>query len=161
LPKADWDDLEEVDSMMILTKLVCILLLAGGLAWPAFAAQGDAGSGPTTGATSTNDAGSATSRWAPGGGKNGAGQSAATNQGATSDNMGTTPNPQTDRDRPPGDAQTSDKRGERAQTPAPQGSTGAGQTTATNRGATSDPTGEARPAPAQPVTPGGGKKGGT
>ncbi|MBV9288357.1 MAG: hypothetical protein JO288_11150 [Hyphomicrobiales bacterium] len=43
---------------MILTKLACALLLTGGLALPAFAAQGDAGSGPTTGATSTNDAGS-------------------------------------------------------------------------------------------------------
>ena len=31
---------------------------------------------------------------------------------------------QTDRDPPPGDAQTSDKRGERAQTAAPQKSTG-------------------------------------
>ena len=34
------------------------LALAGGLASPALAAQADAGSGPTTGATSTHDAGS-------------------------------------------------------------------------------------------------------
>jgi hypothetical protein len=132
---------EEVDSMVV-TKILCILMLAGGLAWPAFAAQGDAGSGPTTGATSTNDAGSGPTKGAD-----------------TSLNKLT--GPQTNRDRPPGDAQTSDKRGERAMTAAPQGSMGAGQTAATNRGATSDPTGDVRPAPAHPVTPGGGKKGGT
>ena len=44
--------------MTSITKYACALALAGGLAWPALAAQGDAGSGPTTGATSTNDAGS-------------------------------------------------------------------------------------------------------
>ena len=43
---------------MTLTKLACAFLLTGGLAVPAFAAQGDAGSGPTNGATPTNDAGS-------------------------------------------------------------------------------------------------------
>jgi hypothetical protein len=39
-------------------KIVCALLLTSALASPAWAAPGDAGSGPTTGATSTNDAGS-------------------------------------------------------------------------------------------------------
>jgi hypothetical protein len=116
---------EEVDSMVV-TKILCILLLAGGLAWPAFAAQGDTGSGPTTGTTSTNDAGSGPTKGAD-------------------PSLNKPTGPQTDRDRPPGDAQTSDKRGERAQTPAPQGSMGAGQTAATNRGAT----GDARPAPSR------------
>ena len=44
--------------MTSLTKITCAIVLAGGLAAPAVAAQGDAGSGPTTGATATNDAGS-------------------------------------------------------------------------------------------------------
>lgn len=44
--------------MTSITKYACALVLAGGLASPALAAPGDAGSGPTTGATSTNDAGS-------------------------------------------------------------------------------------------------------
>ena len=44
--------------MRSFSKYACAFVLAGGLATPAFAAQGDAGSGPTTGATSTNDAGS-------------------------------------------------------------------------------------------------------
>jgi hypothetical protein len=43
--------------MTSISKYACALVLAGGLASPALAAQGDAGSGPTTGATSTNDAG--------------------------------------------------------------------------------------------------------
>ena len=43
---------------MTLAKLACALLLTTGLAAPAFAAEGDAGSGPTTGATHPNDAGS-------------------------------------------------------------------------------------------------------
>ena len=42
--------------MKALTTIACAFLLTGGLAAPAFAAPGDAGSGPTTGATSTNDA---------------------------------------------------------------------------------------------------------
>ncbi|MGC2785109.1 MAG: hypothetical protein WA397_15035 [Roseiarcus sp.] len=44
--------------MTSITKYACAFVLAGGLASPGLAAQGDAGSGPTTGATSTNDAGS-------------------------------------------------------------------------------------------------------
>ena len=44
--------------MTSITKYACAFVLAGGLASPVLAAQGDAGSGPTTGATSTNDAGS-------------------------------------------------------------------------------------------------------
>ena len=44
--------------MTSLTKITCAIVLAGGLAAPAVAAQGDAGSGPTVGATATNDAGS-------------------------------------------------------------------------------------------------------
>ena len=44
--------------MTPITKYACAFILAGGLASPALAAQGDAGSGPTTGATATNDAGS-------------------------------------------------------------------------------------------------------
>ena len=42
--------------MTALTKFACALLLTGGLAAPAWA--GDAGTGQTTGATSTNQAGS-------------------------------------------------------------------------------------------------------
>ena len=44
--------------MAAFTKLALACVLAGGLAAPALAAPGDAGSGPTTGATPTNDAGS-------------------------------------------------------------------------------------------------------
>ena len=44
--------------MTSLVKFACAFVLAGGLAAPALAAEADAGSGPTTGATSTNDAGS-------------------------------------------------------------------------------------------------------
>jgi hypothetical protein len=44
--------------MTSITKYACTFVLAGGLASPGLAAEGDAGSGPTTGATSTNDAGS-------------------------------------------------------------------------------------------------------
>jgi hypothetical protein len=44
--------------MMCFTQYACAFALAGALAAPALAAQGDAGSGPTTGATTTNDAGS-------------------------------------------------------------------------------------------------------
>ena len=44
--------------MTSITKYACALVMAGGLASPGLAAQGDAGSGPTTSATSTNDAGS-------------------------------------------------------------------------------------------------------
>jgi hypothetical protein len=44
--------------MTALTKFACALLLTSGLAAPALAAPGDAGSGPTMGATPTNDAGS-------------------------------------------------------------------------------------------------------
>ncbi len=43
---------------MTFTKLACALLLTTGLAAPVWAAPGDAGSGPTTGATATNDSGS-------------------------------------------------------------------------------------------------------
>ena len=44
--------------MTAFSKLALACVLAGGLAAPALAAPGDAGSGPTTGATPTNDAGS-------------------------------------------------------------------------------------------------------
>jgi hypothetical protein len=44
--------------MQSIAKVGCAFILACSLAGPASAAQGDAGSGPTTGATSTNDAGS-------------------------------------------------------------------------------------------------------
>lgn len=44
--------------MTSLTTYVCALVLTGGLATPALAAPGDAGSGPTAGTTATNDAGS-------------------------------------------------------------------------------------------------------
>lgn len=44
--------------MTSITKYACAFVFAGGLASPALAGQGDAGSGPTTGATSTRDAGS-------------------------------------------------------------------------------------------------------
>jgi hypothetical protein len=44
--------------MTAFTKIACALLLSSGLAAPALAAPGAAGSGPTTGATATNDAGS-------------------------------------------------------------------------------------------------------
>ena len=45
------------EPMTSLAKFACAFVLAGGLAAPALAAQGDAGSGPTTGATSAKDAG--------------------------------------------------------------------------------------------------------
>ena len=44
--------------MTSFSTYACAFLLAGGLAAPALAAEGDAGSGPTTGATATKDAGS-------------------------------------------------------------------------------------------------------
>jgi hypothetical protein len=44
--------------MTSIIKYVCAFVLAGGLASPVLAAEGDAGSGPTKGATSTTDAGS-------------------------------------------------------------------------------------------------------
>jgi hypothetical protein len=44
--------------MTSITKYACAFILAGGLAAPALAGQGDAGIGPTTGATSTKDASS-------------------------------------------------------------------------------------------------------
>ena len=44
--------------MTALTKIACALLMTTGLAGAALAAPGDAGSGPTTGATPQNDAGS-------------------------------------------------------------------------------------------------------
>jgi hypothetical protein len=46
------------NKMKFIAKVGCASVLACTLAGPASAAQGDAGSGPTTGATSTNDAGS-------------------------------------------------------------------------------------------------------
>ena len=52
--------------MTSLTNYMCALVLTGGLATPAFAAQGDAGSGPTAGATATSDAGSGPTKGAPG-----------------------------------------------------------------------------------------------
>ncbi len=52
--------------MTSLANCVYALVLTGGLATPAFAAQGDAGSGPTTGATATSDAGSGPTKGAPG-----------------------------------------------------------------------------------------------
>ena len=52
--------------MTSLANYMCALVLTGGLATPAFAAQGDAGSGPTAGATATNDAGSGPTKGAPG-----------------------------------------------------------------------------------------------
>lgn len=48
----------EGNAMTAFTKLAFACVLAGGLAAPALAAPGDAGSGPTIGATPTNDAGS-------------------------------------------------------------------------------------------------------
>jgi hypothetical protein len=44
--------------MTALTKIACALLMTSGLAGAALAAPGDAGSGPTMGATPQNDAGS-------------------------------------------------------------------------------------------------------
>ena len=56
--------------MATLTKIACALILTGGLAAPALAAPGDAGSGPTTGATSTSDAGSGATKGASAGSMN-------------------------------------------------------------------------------------------
>ena len=50
--------------MTSISKYACALVLTGGLASPALAASGDAGNGPTTGATSTNDSGSGPSKGA-------------------------------------------------------------------------------------------------
>ena len=52
--------------MIPVSKVACALLLATSLAAPAFAAPGDAGSGPTTGVTTTNDAGSGPTKGAAG-----------------------------------------------------------------------------------------------
>ena len=72
------------------TRTVCALLLTTALAAPALAAPGDAGSGPTTGATTTNDAGSGPTngaasgaRNAPGASPNGTNQEAANTQSPT------------------------------------------------------------------------------
>jgi hypothetical protein len=81
--------------MIPATKLACALLLATALASPAFAAPGDAGSGPTTGATKTNDAGagptngaaSANTANTPGNPSTGASQQGANAMGSTSGNM--------------------------------------------------------------------------
>ena len=43
--------------MTTFANLACALFLASALAGPVMAAEGDAGSGPTRGATPTNDAG--------------------------------------------------------------------------------------------------------
>jgi hypothetical protein len=78
--------------------------------------KADAGSGPTNGATSTNDAGSGPT---PGAKPN---TSSADSTGVTTGQNSQTNSAQQmqkDRDAPPGDAQTGDKRAERAQKPAP------------------------------------------
>jgi hypothetical protein len=131
---------------MLTSAIVLVPAIALDLSAPAIAQpKADAGSGPTSGAISTNDAGSGPT----GGAKPNTGSTAASNSnqpGSTSENSaGVTPGPkstggaqpvtpgmserssqqmQTDRDRPPGDAQTPDKRGERAMTAAPPKSTG-------------------------------------
>lgn len=74
--------------MKTLAKFACAFVLAGGLASPAFAAQGDAAPAPTTGATSAGDSGASPTQGAaskPGAmGKNESGQTGMnTEQGAT------------------------------------------------------------------------------
>jgi len=65
--------------MTAFTKIACALLLSSGLAAPALAAPGDAGSGPTTGATPTNDAGSGPTNGAASMNKSSAEHTPATN----------------------------------------------------------------------------------
>ena len=59
--------------MTPLSKFTCSLAFAMALALPAYAASGDAGSGPTTGSTATNDAGSGPTKGAATDGANGNG----------------------------------------------------------------------------------------
>jgi hypothetical protein len=130
--------------MFSLSKALLAPAIALSVSAPAFAQpKADAGSGPTSGAVSTNDAGSGPTQ----GAKPNTGSTAANSdnsRASSSENSaGVTPGPkstggaqpvtpgsssrqmQADQDKPPGDAQTSDKRGERVMTPAPKEPTGA------------------------------------
>jgi hypothetical protein len=77
--------------MSSLGKSLLIAVIAIGLSGPAFAQpKADAGSGPTTGATSTNDAGSGPTQ----GAKSNAGSTAAGNaNGSTENRDDVTPGP--------------------------------------------------------------------
>jgi hypothetical protein len=134
--------------MSSLSRTLLVPAIALGLSAPAFAQpRADAGSGPTSGAISTNDAGSGPTK----GAKPNTGSTAST--ASSSENSDATPGPKstggaqpvtpgmsesssqqmrTDRDRPPGDAQTSDKRGERAMTPTPMSESQAQSTAGSN-----------------------------
>jgi hypothetical protein len=129
--------------MFSLSRALLVPAIALGVSVPAFAQpKADAGSGPTSGSISTNDAGSGPTT----GAKPNVGSTASNPNNSTAsgseNSAGSTPGPkstggaqpvtpgmsestsqqmQTDRAAPPGDAQTSDKRGERAMTPAPVG----------------------------------------
>jgi hypothetical protein len=92
--------------MRAITKITCALLLTGGLAAPAWAAPGDAGSGPTTGATATNDAGSGPTKGANAG-QTTAGQDM--NNGQSSMNGQTGMNGQNDMTAGPGGMEISKK----------------------------------------------------
>lgn len=73
-----------------LSMLACAALMSVGLATPSLAAMGDAGSGPTTGATPTNDAGSGPTK-----GSEGMNQSEKNGDSASNARhvQGTTPGP--------------------------------------------------------------------
>ena len=66
--------------MTTFANLACALFLASALAGPVIAAEGDAGSGPTRGATPTNDAGA--------GPTNGSASDAANKQNPSSEATG-------------------------------------------------------------------------
>jgi len=71
--------------MTAFAKLACALFLTTALAAPAMAAEGDAGSGPTMGATPKNDAGSGPTK--------GYGSSGTANQKPSSSALGKTGSP--------------------------------------------------------------------
>ena len=95
------------------------LLISGIVLCVPFAAyaqpKADAGSGPTNGATSTNDAGSGPTP----GAKPNAGSADSTGVTTGASSQSNSEQMQKGSDPPPGDAQTGDKRAERASKPAP------------------------------------------
>ena len=134
--------------MSPLSRALLVPAIALAMSAPAFAQpKADAGSGPTSGAVSTNDAGSGPTKGAtPNTGSTAASNSDNSTASSSENSAGATPGPkstggaqpvtpmsgsgsssqqmQADQDKPPGDAQTSDKRGERAMTVAPPKSPG-------------------------------------
>ncbi len=71
----------------------CAILLSLAVATPSFAGMGDAGSGPTAGATPTNDAGSGPTKGGAGMGKPNSDGSASNARHAAPNAAGATPGP--------------------------------------------------------------------